>query len=587
MATPTATATALSLSVATSAATAALPQLSRSLLLLRGGGAAVSAAAAAALSASASGVSSSGALDATDMDTGIAAGSTGTEATADIDTALSLSGGGDGNGADGNGDGNVSLLGLTITPEARATLAMALAMATHYGAYSFARPTTLSLFTSSSTGFGGDGTGRTTAKAYPLAMGLVSPTSLLLLLGYGGLLERLGPRAALRRSTLYCSAVLGLASIVVHYLQNDDAAATTAVVEFNGVSILPYIVGALFVFRESYVQLITSQHWSFMSSVLTPAQSSTWFAPISGLTSLASAGAGMAVGSLVDSKLGLTGTLGTAAAMLALSTVMTESAYGISEKYGFNPAEEHDEKIAAKKVAALESSEGRKIESSLFRKAADLFARVPVLKALFVEILASQGVSTILNVCYVTKLSSVIPDDKERAGWSGKFFAVINVVSGFLQFGVLPNLMKYIEPSTLWRLVPLIVLCFTANMTLDKDPSLYLVAGTFLTMKAMEFSARRMLDEMVYVPLDFDSRYVGKEVIGVLGYRFGKSGTSLAVSALTSQLNFGLSELSRLTCVASLVWAKCTWSLSNLVPTKAEAEEAFAKIHSKSGKKRR
>ena len=90
-----------------------------------------------------------------------------------------------------------------------------------------------------------------------------------------------------------------------------------------------------------------------------------------------------------------------------------------------------------------------------------------------------------------------------------------------------------------------------------------------------------MLDEMVYVPLDFDSRYVGKEVIGVFGYRFGKSGTSLAVSALTSQFQFGLGELSWMTTVAAGWWLRCTWKLSNLVPTKAEAEDAFAKVHSK------
>ena len=42
-------------------------------------------------------------------------------------------------------------------------------------------------------------------------------------------------------------------------------------------------------------------------------------------------------------------------------------------------------------------------------------------------------------------------------------------------------------------------------MSFAKDPSLYLIAGTFLTMKALEFSARRMLDEMVYVPLDYDA----------------------------------------------------------------------------------
>lgn len=79
------------------------------------------------------------------------------------------------------------------------------------------------------------------------------------------------------------------------------------------------------------------------------------------------------------------------------------------------------------------------------------------------------------------------------------------MVSGFLQFAVLPQVMQLIEPSTLWRIVPAIVVTFASNMSLNKDPSLYLIAGTFLTMKALEFSARRMLDEMVYVPLDYDA----------------------------------------------------------------------------------
>ena len=90
------------------------------------------------------------------------------------------------------------------------------------------------------------------------------------------------------------------------------------------------------------------------------------------------------------------------------------------QQYGFNPGAEHDEKIAAAKDRKASAGADDVHKQSLFRKAAELFARVPVLKALFIEILASQGVSTILNVAYVTKLSSVIPDDKERAGWSGK-----------------------------------------------------------------------------------------------------------------------------------------------------------------------
>ena len=56
----------------------------------------------------------------------------------------------------------------------------------------------------------------------------------------------------------------------------------------------------------------------------------------------------------------------------------------------------------------------------MISKASDLFARVPVLKALFVEILAGQGLSALLNVCFVTKLSQTITDDMKRAGWMGK-----------------------------------------------------------------------------------------------------------------------------------------------------------------------
>ena len=64
-------------------------------------------------------------------------------------------------------------------------------------------------------------------------------------------------------------------------------------------------------------------------------------------------------------------------------------------------------------------SNGEK-EKGLISKASGLFSRVPVLKALFIEILSGQGLATLLNVCFVTKLSEAIPDDSLRAGWMGK-----------------------------------------------------------------------------------------------------------------------------------------------------------------------
>ena len=104
-------------------------------------------------------------------------------------------------------------------------------------------------------------------------------------------------------------------------------------------------------------------------------------------------------------------------------------------------------------------------------------------------------------------------------------------------------------------------------------------------MKVSEYSARRMLDEMVYVPLDFESRFVGKEIIGVFGYRFGKSCISLSLSALTSVFGqFDLQTLSVLADLAAFTWAKMAWNLSSLVPTKKEAQGYYDKASSKDGK---
>mmetsp|Transcript_2433 Transcript_2433/g.4548 ORF Transcript_2433/g.4548 Transcript_2433/m.4548 type:complete len:154 (-) Transcript_2433:813-1274(-) len=91
-----------------------------------------------------------------------------------------------------------------------------------------------------------------------------------------------------------------------------------------------YVVGALFIFRESYVQLITSQHRSFISSVLTPNQSSKWFAPISGLTSVTNAFLAMGVGKL-SAVWGLHGVLAVAAIVLGGSVVFGEMAYSIAD----------------------------------------------------------------------------------------------------------------------------------------------------------------------------------------------------------------------------------------------------------------
>lgn len=448
--------------------------------------------------------------------------------------------------------------GFAMPPEGKAVVLMAIAMAFHYFGYSLARPITVALFTSSSWGYAG------MPSAFPLAMAFVSPFSLLLLMGYGNILDRSGPAGALLQSSLFCAVILSASAIAIAFFRS-----TGLVV--GGIPAVKLISGPLFVFRESYVQLLTSQFWSFMASALTPTQSAQWFGPIAGLTSIASAVAGLAVSPMVD-RAGLASVLLCTGLTLIGSVVTAKQAYAIADQYGFSPVSGH-KKFAKSNPKASPGIFG------LFSTARQLFSRVPILNALFMEILASQGLATVLNVCFVSRLESAIPNDSQRAGWVGVFFALINIITMTLQFGILPPLMRVVEPRDVWRAVPLVSLAFTAFQALQVNPSLAVVSASLMVMKVSEYSARRLLDEMVFVPLDFESRFVGKEVIGVFGYRFGKSCMSLALSGLTAILpTFALKELSVLSALVSVGWMQTAWRLSNLVPTRAEANQSYAQI---------
>lgn len=400
--------------------------------------------------------------------------------------------------------GHESFLGISLSPEGKSVLFMAIAMSFHYLGYSLARPATVALFTSASTGYAGF------AAAFPFAMAFVSPASLLMLMAYGNVLEKYGPRGALTQSTLFSAAIVTLSAIGIVLAERMNLLVGT-------LPVVKLISGPLFVFRESYVQLLTSQYWSFMASALTPNQSARWFGPIAGLTSITSAISGFAVSTIAE-WVGLAGILVCTGLTLTLSLFFASAAYNIARKHGFEP-QDTKKKLDQRKGVPSSTLHN----ASLLEKATKLFARVPVLGALFTEILASQGLATVLNICFVASLSEAIPNDAKRAGFVGVFFSIINVCTMVLQFGVLPPLMTFMEPRDLWRIVPVISCLFTAFQASQKYPSLAVVSASLLVMKVSEYSARRMLDEMIFVPLDFESRFLGKEVIGVFGYRFGKS----------------------------------------------------------------
>jgi hypothetical protein len=72
-------------------------------------------------------------------------------------------------------------------------------------------------------------------------------------------------------------------------------------------------------------------------------------------------------------------------------------------QHGFDPAQELVKKREKANVDKVATKTHEK-HSNIFVRASDLFTRVPALGALFWEVLSFQSLSSVLNLCFVTKL---------------------------------------------------------------------------------------------------------------------------------------------------------------------------------------
>jgi len=138
---------------------------------------------------------------------------------------------------------------LLELPRPRAILYMTLAMALHFGGYEFVRSGMLALFTSQQLGF-------QNAGAFSLAMGLVSPFSVLLLWGYGQVLQNRGPRAALRETTALSLVVFAVSCVALKTIQVIMPASPNGSASLRLIS--QALVAVAFVYQNSYAHLLYS-----------------------------------------------------------------------------------------------------------------------------------------------------------------------------------------------------------------------------------------------------------------------------------------------------------------------------------------
>ena len=502
-------------------------------------------------------------------------------------------------------------------------LFMATALALLFLGYESSRAASIALLAAKDTGLG--------SEALPFTVALGSPAGALVLYFYARSIKKHGARRTLRVSNIGCCFMLFVMFwFCKTFMGSDDDGAVTELLKSNSSAVsfsvfdrFPFGVMAMlktsvedniinndkivaqvaiiwfYVFREIYVSLLSTQHWSFISGVLTSSTSSN-IVSFAGIVSISSAVGSVAVEWLVRLG-GVRALLFTCMICTSLSFVFSEVAYAINVKSeggsergdrqrertrtasadlmkdvgmkGDKKSHRTPEKEREKKEKLLEK---KSTSSSVWGESWDLLSKHYTLKLLFLEAVLHQGCSNMLNLMFHDGLRQGLAGDSDRATVVGRFFASVNLVACGLQLFVMPRLLSQETLPVALIAIPVCVGAATALAYFHQ--SLLTVMLGFGSMKVLEYSIMSSAMEMIYLPMGHEVRYLGKELIRFFGHKLGKSGTSLLLSAAIRHFQPGLQDQTMWGASLVALWGGTLYILSDHLSTRNHESGFLAKV---------
>jgi AAA family ATP:ADP antiporter len=332
---------------------------------------------------------------------------------------------------------------------------------------------------------------RFSAESKPYALSCVPVMMGILIYLYGRLLSAVGSSRAMAGSMLISSAVFTLA--------------------FFGLKTgNKWLVFLFYVFKESYVVIISEQYWSFINSTLKDEEGRVFNGPVAGLGALGSLVGGFLLGRYVVAFHSETFILFSAAAFLPALAL-----FWLAYKQGGEPAPSREE--ANGKKGHLHLSILRENRTVLY---------------IALIIFTAQVVSTLLDLRFTLLLKEALPDKDLRTAFLGNFWMRVNIFSFTMQFLFTPLLLRYIRVRWIQLSIPLLNLCTCAY--LFAYPGIFAAGLAFMLFKGMDYSIFRASKETLYIPFSYDTRYRAKQVADAFSYRFSKGCTAVVLSAATA-----------------------------------------------------
>ena len=357
------------------------------------------------------------------------------------------------------------------------------------------------------------------ARNLPRAMVAVPPSVFLLLYLYGRLLSWLGAQRALLLTSIVSACLIAGAYqlIMMGY---------------------PIAAAVVYVFREAYIVLIIEQYWSLVNSTLTPKQARWINGPFCAIATIGSVTGGSLVAHLAPS-LGSEVLLLFAAGSLLPAALFAMCAYA----------------AAGEPQPTVTEQGGQQGHTGL-----KVLARSHYLVFLFLLILTTQVVSTVLDLRFNGLVEADITDKDMRTAFYGRFYGQWLGISAFvLQLGT-GVVLRFVPIRILHPGIPLVHLIAGAALTIA--PSLRSGATAFLLFKALDYSLFRAAKEILYIPLSFDARYRAKQVIDSFGYRFAKGGSAGVITAIGFVMVIPGAAFSITAMVMAVLWSGIVLNLT-------------------------
>jgi ATP/ADP translocase len=407
---------------------------------------------------------------------------------------------------------------LYENPKLLSSFIMCLALSIHYFGYECARTASITLLGSKDIGF-------ESSFALTASTLIGTPTSALTLYLYIKSIKIKGIFITHRICNIICCCILFFITIVYNKL--------------NG-TIGRGIVLLFYVFREVYVSLLSSQANSFISSILNDSTSS-YLIYIAGFVSVISSLGGCLVQPLVNYS-GIWILLVVALISSLISFIFVEVAHNHASKY----------KETNHVNQWNNNNDNDKLNDGFWKSSYNLLTNHNTLRLLLLEAVAHQFCSSMLNLMFFEGLRIDLSIDNGRAIVIGNFFAIINIVACLLQCLILPKLLNQESLSKVLIITPMIVFIFSFISSLN--PSLNTTMFAFGSIKIFDYSVLSATSQLIYMPMGKEERYIGKEIIKFLGFRCGKTFSSLVISQLILFFNPSFQTQSVIGTIFSFLW---------------------------------